>query len=275
MPTDALLYSLIGLILALSGFGYYAIEVWKAYKEEKRKIEEDLWLSQKYAPENAMSKVMVYIMMRFTGVVYVILLITLLLVFSEGKGHLENSITLTSELIMLMGAVVLIANISMIPLTKDAVKDIVYQPREIPKDILSETNLEKRYRMIREYYEKEGLNTGAFNFGKHTILLSFPETLLIYALLTDILVMTFTGLMSREVVVFQDIDSGLASSIFFAGVLYVVLCLPTPYFMKKASELPIEGKDFAKRILMATYGLSLPTIGLAIMIYTMLPLLAP
>ncbi len=274
MQSDALMYSLLGLILALAGFGYYAIEVWKAYKEEKKRIEEDFQLSEKYAPEKAVAKVMIYIMIGSTGVIYLFLLLSLLMVFSGENETFKNSIMLSSKFIMLMGAIVLITDVSKIPIAKNAVRDSVYEPKELPKEILSETNLEKRYEMMKEYYEKNGLNMSTFNFGKHIVFLAFLETLIIYSLLIGVLLLVMTGLMSEQPGGFQDIDSGLAASIFLAGVLYVALCIPTIYFTKKASEIPIEGKDFVKKMLTALYGLILPTLGLIIMIYTMLPLLS-
>jgi hypothetical protein len=276
MSSNDIMYMVIGLILALLGFGYYTIEVWKAYNDEKRKIKEDFQLSQKYEPEKAAPKVFIFIAVGAEGIVYLILLMTLLMIFSQGKEDLQNSIALASKFIMLMGATVLVVDISRIFPVKEAVRDISYQvsiPKNIMDEITNEKDMQKRWNILLDYYEKENLHKGAMNFGKHTILTTIVETMLMYILLINILLLVSLGLIGKGPATVTDISAGFATNIFMAGVLYILLCIPSIFFMKKCAEISMENNGFVKKILMASYALSLPTIGLVIMIYAMLPLL--
>jgi len=128
MNETAMMYVVLGFILAAAGFGVYAMQVFQAYNREKRKIKEDFELSKMYEPEKAMQNIMVFIMIGSTGIVYVMLLSMFLSLFPEAETTVPNAYSLSAKFVMIMGATALIANLSRIFIVARAVQDLAYMP---------------------------------------------------------------------------------------------------------------------------------------------------
>ncbi len=271
MNDSDMMFIVLGFILALAGFGIYAMQVFQAYLREKKKIEEDFELSKKYDPGRAKDKILLFIMIGSTGIVFVMLL-TVILSISEGYGSLPNSANLVARFIMIMGATVLVVDLSRISYVVKAARELTYQIA-LPEYIDSEKDFQKRREMETEYYEKNGFEDPNRNFGKYIVFNSLPETMLIYALLMNMLLLTFTNLLGGFGTGVQDINPEFASRIFAAGVLYVLLTIPAIFSMKKSAEMEMTQENFGKKIMVAVYGLIPSIMGLVIMILAMLPLL--
>ena len=260
-----------GLLLALAGFGYYAMEIFRAYKEEKKKIEEDFGLSQKYAPEKATYGVLIFIQMGATGPIYVLLSFILVYVFASDSC--PNSTLLASQFVFVMGITSLISNISRIPVATEAVREMAYVPSvEIPEEIKKIESLNERWKKKMEFYENSGIKNGRRHFGKYTIFMALTDTWNIYALLSFLLALIGTGLFNKGELPQLDVSKDLANSTFFAGLIYAVLTVTTVFSMKKSTEIPIE--DFKDRIKTASKGFIIPLIAFVFLIYMMLPLLS-
>ncbi len=272
MPQNILIYPVLGLVIALSGFGYYAMAVFRAYKEEKRRIEEDFGLSKKYEPKRGEPMTMIFIMLGSPGVVYV-LITSVLLMVSATYDALPNASGLVARFIMLLGATVFVGDLSRIPYSVKAARELSYQP-PMPDYIREEKDMQKRNEMLKEYGEKNGLKNPRENFGKYIVFVALPETMLIYMYLITIMLMIFGGLMEKDATGIEDIDPGLASAMFATGILYIVLMIPAIFSMKKSAEMEMTPENFPKKVLVALYGFIPSIIGLVIMIYTMLPLIS-
>ena len=274
MNETEMMYIAIGFILALTGFGILAMQVFQAWKDEKRKIEEDFTLSKQYEPKGSISLMMVFIMIASSSVIFV-LLVTLMLSLGEEAVSIPVASDLVAKFIMLMGATALVSNIARIPNAKNAVRDFAYYPA-LPDDVKNtmkkENDPQKREKMIKEFAEEHGLKYGKKNFGKYLVFNAFPETNNLYILLITIQLLVFTGLLGTMENV-QDISPEFSSTMFATGILFVILTLPSIFFMKKAAEMEMNDKNFAKKVLTAVYGFVPGIIGLGIMVYAMLPLL--
>ena len=271
MQSDALMYSLLGLILALAGFGYYAIEVWKAYKDEKKRIEGDFQLSEKYAPEKALHRVLIFLQMGSTSTLYVLL--SIILVYVSGSDSYPNSTLLASQFVFIMGITSLISSISRIPIAKEGVRDTVYVPAiDVPDEIKNIENLSERLEKETEFYEKAGLRNWRKSFGKYSIFMALGDTWNIFSLLAFVLVLIGTELLGNEGSTPVEVSKELANTIFFAGLLYSILTITTIFSMKKSTEIPIE--NFGERLKVASRGYAIPLIAFLFLIYTMLPLIS-
>ncbi|GEM_PF-2141228 len=272
MHESDMMYIVVGFILAIAGFGIYAMQVFQAYLKEKKKIEEDFELSKKYEPKAAMGLVMVFIMIGSTGIMYM-LVTTVILLISENYELLPNAAGLVSRFIMLIGATVFVADISRIPYSTRAMREFVYD-LILPEDIKTEKDLQKRWEMEKEYYEKNGFEHPRRNFGKYVVFLTLPETMLMYIYLITILLIIFGGLMESEATdVASDLDVGFVSGMFATGVLYVVLTIPAIFSMKKSAEIEMTRENFGKKILVALYGIIPSIMGLVMMIYMVISLI--
>ncbi len=274
MNETEMMYIAIGFILALTGFGILAMQVFQAWKDEKRKIEEDFTLSKQYEPKMSMGKMMVFIAMGSTPVVFV-LLTTMLLWISEESVSLPVASDLVAKFIMLMGATALIGNIARIPNAKNAVRDIAYYPAfpdDVKQAMNAEKDLNKRYAIMEKYVEEKGLSKSDQYFGRYLIFNTLPETNNLYILLITIQLLVFTGLMGETGNV-QDISPELSSTMFTTGVLFVILTIPSIFSMKKSADMEMGGENYAKKVLTAVYGFVPGIIGLGIMTYAMLPIM--
>ena len=268
MFQDYLVYIVSGLVLAIAGFAYYAVEVLKAYNDEKRKIKEDFELSQKYEPEKAMMTIMSLIAMSFTGVVFTILLT--LLLWIGNPENAPNTAELISKFIMIAGITSLIANISRMPYGIQAARDLSYQPI-LPDEIKREKDLAKRAQMIEEFIKNQGLDNRSMNIGKYFLFHSLPETLNLYALLIAIELMAFTHALTIGNA--TNISTELSSQIFMSGILYIILTIPAIFSMKKSSEIEMTQENLVKKVLVAFYGFIPSIIGLIIMTYFVVQLI--
>ena len=274
MNETEMMYIAVGFILALTGFGILAMQVFQAWKDEKRKIEEDFTLSKQYEPKRSMSNMMVFIMVGSTSLMYVLVMAMLLLILGDNTS-LPVASDLVAKFIMLMGATSLIGNISRIPNAKYAVRDMAYYPvfpEDIEEAIKNEKDLNKRHEIMDKYMEENGLNKGRWYFGKYMVINTIPETNSLYMFMMTDLILVFSGLMGTMENV-QDISPEFSSTMFATGVLFVILTLPSIFFMKKAADIDMNDKNFAKKILKTFYGAIPPIIGLVIMIYALLPIM--
>ena len=274
MNETEMMYIAIGFILALTGFGLLAMQVFQAWKDEKRKIEEDLTLSKQYEPKKSMSKMMIFIMMGSTSVIFV-LLMTILLSVGGGSASLPVASDLAAKFIMLMGATSLVSNIARIPNAKNAVRDMAYYPLfpdDIEEAMRNEKDLNKRHEIMDKYMEENGLNKGLWYFGKYLVINTIPETNILYMFMMTDLILVFTGLMGTMENV-QDISPEFSSTMFATGVLFVILTIPSIISMKKSADIEMRDENFAKKMLTAFYGFAPGIIGLVIMMYALMPIM--
>lgn len=262
-------YMGIGLIVAIAGFLLYAAYTFRAYKDEKKKIEEDFSLSQKYRPEEALSKVLFFIVYGSTGVVYTCLTMTLTMLF--GTDALPLATSLLAKYVLIMGLSTLIADLARTPVAMDAARDLVYSPSiEPPEDIKNIKDIYERSKKEMEFYKSHGLRAGSWNFGRHVVVASLPETQLVYSFLIFVLLSIFTGLLGDNLE--GDITQAFAGNMFLAGLVFVVLSSSAILSMKKCTEIPME--EFGKRVMVALSGYIPGIIGLAIMMYVLVQLIS-
>ena len=274
MNETEMMYIAVGFMLSLAGLALFAMQVFQAWKDEKRKIEEDFTLSKQYEPKSSLGMVMAFIAMAATSLIFVILT-TMMLSISERSVLLPVTSDLVAKFIMLMGATSLVGSIARIPNAKHAVRDIAYYPA-LPDDVKDTLRYErdpgKRQKMIRDFVEEKGLEHGSENFGRYFVINAVSDTNNIYILLITIQLMAFTGLMGRLEHT-RDISPEFSSTLFVTGVLFVLLTIPSIVSMKKAADIEMNQKNFGKKILVAFYGFAPGIIGLAIMTYVMLPII--
>ena len=274
MNETEMMYIAVGFILAVTGFGVLAMQTFQAWKGEKRKIEEDFALSKQYEPSKSMGTMMVFIMITGSSLMY-ILVMTLLLSIVCDDSSLPVASDLVAKFIMLMGATSLIGNIARMPSLKESVRAIAYVPRfpdSIKAELEGERDLNRRYEIMEKFVEENGLNRGRWYFGKYMVINVIPETNNIYIFMIAEMLMIFTGLMG-DVGDVQDISPEFSSAMFATGVLFVILTIPSIFFMKKAAEIEMNEKNFGKKILMVVYGAIPPIIGLVLMMYKLISIM--
>ena len=274
MNETEMMYIAVGFILALTGFGLLAMQTFQAWKGEKRKIEEDFALSKQYEPSKSMGTMMVFIMITGSSLMY-ILVMTLLLSIVCDDSSLPVASDLVAKFIMLMGATSLIGNIARMPNLKESVGAVAYVPRfpdSIKAELEGERDLNRRYEIMEKFVEENGLNRGRWYFGKDMVINVIPETNNIYIFMIAEMLMIFTGLMGDMGDV-QDISPEFSSAMFATGVLFVILTIPSIFYMKKAAEIEMNEKNFGKKILMVVYGAIPPIIGLVLMMYKLVSIM--
>jgi len=250
-PTE---YAIIGVLVALVGILIYEKYTLRAYSEEKKRIEEDISLSQKYAPKKALGMLYVALVNGANGAIFVLL--ALVLFYANDMGSIRAS--LSAKYILILGFSVLIANLSVIPIATEAMKDIVYFPSvKVPKEIRDIKDMDERTRKEKEFYENEGIKNGSKNFGKHLILMSMPETLIIFAFIVFFLISN-NGKMTEA----------LAENLFTIGLVFVLLAAMAIPIMKKAAEIPIE--KLPKKLIIAYLAYVPATVGFVIIIMYMI-----
>ncbi len=270
MNSTDYVYIILGLIIALLGFGYYFMQLFKWYNSEKKKIEEDISIVKKYNPDIGKPKVLVMAMLGATGTIYVFL--TTMLTVVLGSETYPVATSLLAKYVFVVGLSAFISNLARIPMGINAAVDMAYTPSaKLPEEIRNTKDINARYRKEMEFYDSLGIRNGNKYFRKHIVFLSLPETQSIYALLIFIELMVFTGLSGR-VKTETDISSAFANNMFMAGLVLVLLSISAIFFMKKAAEIHMD--EFPRKVKIGSIGYIPGIIGLLIMMYTMLPLIS-